>query len=589
MKSSREPQCPRSSAGDQSQTSPVHEPSSVRSGVRHPTAALTAMTGECNSETLGSPVNDSIQQRRELAADLAATPVASVSEQASARRAGRGGFVVSLAKMYFILVGLVQQVALKAVLGLDGYGALSSALSAASITYNPLVTASLQGVSHAVATREGDGAGDALRRVMLPHAALALGTASLFLLLAPVVGGLTGAPHVVPALRLLSAVMLAYGLYAPLIGALNGRARFAQQALLDTLAATLRTAGLLGGAHWLGSALVSSDDWSGVEGASLGFAISAALILLLAFKLVRIGPARTAGPTLGEYAQYMLPILLGQGLLNLLFQADQLLLRRFASDAALAQGLPVTAADPLVGAYRATQLFCFLPYQLVIAVSVVLFPLIAASGRSGNRADVVRYVRIGVRVSLLVIGLLVSVTSGLSGPLIRLVFGNDTAELGAAPMQLLSLGLGAFALLGVLTSVLNSLSAQRQSLLVTGLACLLVVALCFWRVHGQPLGAHLLWQTALATSTALVLATLVGAVLVRRRAGGLVAASSLFRIGVALGLAIALGRALPEPSRLLTPLWAALVALGYCLVLIALGELGKADARSIRGLLGRPR
>ncbi len=47
------------------------------------------------------------------------------------------------AKVYFILVGLVQQVALKAVLGLQGYGDLSTVLAAASSTYNPIVLLSL--------------------------------------------------------------------------------------------------------------------------------------------------------------------------------------------------------------------------------------------------------------------------------------------------------------------------------------------------------------------------------------------------------------------------------------------------------------
>ncbi|MET0410685.1 MAG: oligosaccharide flippase family protein, partial [Polyangiaceae bacterium] len=262
-------------------------------------------------------MNTTAQREGDLAPELAGSQNAP-GERATdhARHAGRGGLIVSGGKLYFILVGLVQQVALKALLGLDGYGALSSALSAASITYNPLVTASLQGVSHAVATHPDDG--DALRRVLVPHALLAFVIALAFFLLAPLVGGLTGAPHVVPALRLLAAVMLTYGLYAPLVGALNGRARFTRQASLDVLAATLRTLGLLGGAYWLASARIGVD-WSRVEGAALGFALSSALILLLALALVRIGERPSAGPHAREYAHYLLPILFGQVLLNLLF------------------------------------------------------------------------------------------------------------------------------------------------------------------------------------------------------------------------------------------------------------------------------
>jgi stage V sporulation protein B len=360
-----------------------------------------------------------------------------------------------------------------------------------------------------------------------------------------------------------------------------------RQAGLDVLAATLRTAGLIGGAVWLGRAGFTRE-WDGVEGAALGFVVSSTLVLGIASFVVRIGASKGAGPSARAYLGYLLPILLGQVLLNLLYQADQLLLRRFASTAALAANLTPAAADPFVGAYRATQLFCFLPYQLLIAVSVVLFPLVAATSAK-DAASVARYVQNGVRISLLVIGLLVSVTSGLAGPLLRLVFGADAASLGERSMQLSSLGLGAFALLGVLTSVLNSLQAQRLSLGVTGLAFGLVVALCFWLVPGQALGPELLWRTAVATSGAIVLATLVAAWLVRWRAGGLVSAASVLRVLAALAGAIALGRHLPAPSGLLTPLFSLIVAATYVALLAVSGELGKRDVNMLARVLGRPR
>ena len=63
------------------------------------------------------------------------------------RAAGRGGLAVAFAKIYFILVGLVQQIALPRLLGLDGYGALASVLSIAGITYNPVTTTSIQSVT----------------------------------------------------------------------------------------------------------------------------------------------------------------------------------------------------------------------------------------------------------------------------------------------------------------------------------------------------------------------------------------------------------------------------------------------------------
>lgn len=501
------------------------------------------------------------------------------------RRAGRGGLAVAAAKVYFILMGLVQQVALKRVLGLEGYGALSSALSASSIVYNPIVAASLQGVSHAVATAPESVRPQALRAALRVHGVASLALGLGFLLFAPALGKLTGAEHIVTTLRLLSAVLVAYGLYAPLVGALNGQTRFVSQAGLDALAATLRTVGLVGGA-----VAVAGLQWpglAGVEGAALGFVLSSSLVLLITLGRVGVGRSGAQARSLPAYLRYIGPILLGQVLLNLLFQADALLLRRFSADAAASAGLQAAAADPLVGAYRATQLFCFLPYQLVTTVSIVLFPMLARAHHAGDRSAVGHYVQRGLRLSLIATGALVTVTHALAGPLLSLVFGVEVAELATAPMQLLSLGLGSLALLGVLTAVLNSLQRPRHGLVVTGLACALVTALCFGRVRGLPFGPDLLWHTAVATSVALVAATLVAGLLVYRCAGAVIAPASVVRVLAALSLAAAGARLLPRPSPLLTPVLSALIVIVYLLGLIVLRELTGADWHALREVLAR--
>jgi len=501
------------------------------------------------------------------------------------RRTGRGGIAVSAAKLYFILTGLVQQVALKAVLGLEGYGALSSALAAASIAYNPVVGASIQGVSHAVATASEAERPAALRKVLSLHAGMGVVLGGSFFLLAPLLGTWTGALHIVPSLRILSTVLFFYGLYAPLVGALNGRTHFGTQAALDALAATLRSVGLVGGAVWLMQR--GSDGTSGVEGATLGFTVSSLLVLLVALSRVGIGRAGTSSSSARTYLRFIGPILLGQVLLNLLFQADQLLLRRFSADAALAAGLDGAAADRLVGAYRAIQLFCFLPYQLVLSVSIVMFPLVARAHRERDRARVASYVRQGMRIALVVTGLIVSVTSGLPGPLLTLVFGADTAALGTGAMRLLALGLGNLALFGVLTAILNSIEQQRIGLIVTALAFVFVVVACLLRVRGLAFGPELLMQTAGATSLALLLATGIAMFIVSKAAGGVLAPACALRVGLALMGALAVAWLLPAARGLGTLLASLGVGTSYVVLLIVSGELGKADWGQLRRIAGK--
>jgi stage V sporulation protein B len=498
------------------------------------------------------------------------------------RRAGRGGLAVAFAKIYFMLTGLVQQILLARVMGLGGYGALSNVLSIASIAYNPITNTSIQGVSRAVAQSPDAEQPAATRRVLKIHFSFALPLGLGFLLAAAPIGRAINAPHLIGPLRLVSGIMLFYGLYTPLIGVLNGQKRFVHQASFDILAATLRTIGLVAGAWYF-----TKHFHNGVAGATGTFVGVSGVMFLAALSFVGVGRAGRGGPGIRQHLLFLLPLAIGQVLLNLLLQADLTLLRTFAAGAAARQGLPLTAADPLVGAYRATQLFCFLPYQLLIAITFVLFPLLATAWRDRDADAVRRYVRTGVRLALVVAGVMVSVTAGLSGPLLRLVFPPQAAELGTDAMELLALGFGAFAIFGILTTILNSLKRERASMVVTALGVALVALLCWLRVHGQPFGADLLLRTATATSVGLVVATLVAAALVKSTAGAVAPVSTLVRVLAALAVTVALGRSLPYSGKLMTVVFSALLAGVYFGLLIVTRELGAADLVMVRTVVSR--
>jgi len=515
------------------------------------------------------------------AAEPSAQPVAPPSATDVTRTAGRGGLAVAFAKVYFIFVGLVQQIALPRLLGLDGYGALASALSIAGITYNPVTTTSIQSVSRAVAQSAPETQSGTIRRVFGVHAVFALLLAGSFFLLSPTIADWVGAHHVAVPLRILSGVMLIYGLYTPLIGVLNGQRKFVAQATLDVIAGTLRTAGLIAGAFAFARFNMA------VEGATVGFVAGASLILLVALFLVGIGRRGASSISMREHVVFALPVLLGQVLFNLLLQADLTLLRRFASQAAAAQGLPPAAADPLVGAYRATQLFSFLPYQLLIAVTFILFPMLASAARNGDRDAVARYVRTGMRLALVLAGLMVSVTAGLSDRLLYLVFGAEAASLGGTSLELLAIGFGGFAIFGVLTTVLNSLKHERETVIVTAVAVTLVVALCYFRVRGAAFGESLLLYTAQATTAGLFVATLSAAFFVRRAAGTVAPPLTFFRVLLGVGVAVTLGRFLPHAGKILTPVYAALVALAYVLILLVTRELAAADLATLRAVAAK--
>src|SRR4051794_12504062 len=168
-----------------------------------------------------------------------------------ARSAGRGGMAVAGAKVWFILVGVVQQTVLPRLIGMDGYGAFSTVLAISNIPNNVVTASSIQGVSRAVAGSVGREE-QAQRRTIVIHAALAPCLAAIFFALAPVAAAFEHAPHILRPLRIFACVLFVYGLYTPLIGVLNGKRRFVAQAALDVTFATIPTVGLLGAAYLLG-------------------------------------------------------------------------------------------------------------------------------------------------------------------------------------------------------------------------------------------------------------------------------------------------------------------------------------------------
>ncbi|HSC87347.1 MAG TPA: lipopolysaccharide biosynthesis protein [Polyangiaceae bacterium] len=506
-------------------------------------------------------------------------------DKSSARQAGRGGLAIAAAKLYFILVGLAQQIAFGRILGLDGYGALSTALSTVSIFTNPITQASIQAASREVAAANDERGPFVQRRILGYHVGVALVAGAVFLAAAPWLASWLGAPHITFALCVLSSILLIYGIYTPLVGVLNGRRRFLAQAGLDVTAATLRTVGLLLGA-WLAVRGTLGARWDGSAGAALGFAVAALPVLALAIGAAGTGRGGGSEPAARDYLRNLRALWIGQFLLNVLFQADGLLLRRFAAQAAAAGGLPLSAADPFVGAYRAAQLFGFLPYQLLMSVTFVLFPLLA-SARAAGEAKLVRdYVRAGVRLAVLLSGLLVAVLFAVPEGLIRLAYAPEAARLGGDSLRVLGLGLGCLAVLGVMTSALNSLGGERESLRLTALALALVAGACALLLRGQPLDANLLVRCAIATSAGLLLATLACAYLLNQRAGGVVPTLSLARAGLGFGLGVAAGLGLPGQGPIGTLLRAAAVAVVYLGVLVVSRELGAEDWARVRAMLG---
>jgi stage V sporulation protein B len=495
---------------------------------------------------------------------------------------GKGGLALSFAKLYFMVLGLVQQIALSWLLQ-DAYGALRGALSPASIVYNAAVTASVLGMSRVVSQTTGTDTPSAVRQALGLHTVLGVLLGTVFWVCAHPLGWLLQSPHLIPLFQWLSVVVGVYSVYAALVGVLNGQRRFVAQAALDVLSATLRTGALCAGAYLF--AARGAD--AAVSGAIQAFAVMAALMVVIACFVAGAGRAGRSGYSLTGHLRFVLPVMGGQLLLNLLLQADTNTLRAFAARAAQHAGLPVQEADTFVGAYNAGQLWAFLPYQLLTALTFLLFPLLAQAAAARESDKVRAVVTHGCRLAILLVGLGVCVSLSIPGPLLHLVFPPKLAALGTESMQVLAVGMGALALFGVFCTVLNSLDRQWVVLAITLLGLSLVVASNFAWVSQEGFSPRLLTRTAWATSGSVILVSVIAGIAVYRATGTGVRLLTVVRVVGAVLCCYLVGRAFPELSRLATLVVAALLVVGYLTLLLVTREIGAADVVQLRLLFGR--
>lgn len=510
----------------------------------------------------------------------------------AARTAGRGGIAVLGAKLFFLVVGFVQQPLLRLAVGLNDFGALAQALVVANTVNNVVISSGTQGVSRVVAGAKGH-EGEALRSVLRVHVPLAVAVAAAMAAGAPVYARFERAQDVVAPLLVLAAVALLYGLYSPLIGFLNGTNRFGRQAALDVTFATLRTVGLVG----FGYAFVKRGA-SGVLGTTVGWVSAAALIVPIALRSTGLGralarerPSPIEVPSARAYLMMLGPIAGAQLCINLLMQIDFALLGRFLSERALTAGLPPDVQRETVkqwlAIYKECQTFAFLPYQLLFSITLVLFPMLARARANNDQVAVRRYVARGARLAALFCGLLVGVVVAMPQSMLSLAYGAADAARGADVLRTMALGQAAFAMLAIATTVLTGLGQERTAAWLTLAAVAAVAAACALLVPHAEFGRAQLVRSAQASGGALAATLVIAATIVRQRTGAFVPATTAARTGFALAVCLAIGLVLPRVGRLLTPLLAVAVSAAYVAILMVTREIGAADLAMVRALASK--
>ncbi len=496
--------------------------------------------------------------------------------------AGRGLLFITGAKLWFMVAGYVIQFALPRVLSVSAFGLWILVLSLISPVNNVVVTATIQGVSKFVAesaTRAPSVVKAALELQLYLGLALTVG----FVGFAPAVAWFEHDPTLVTPVRIASVVVASYALYAVFVGSANGSRAFHKQAALDASFSTLRAFLVVGVAGVTGSAVAAVG----------GFGAAAACILALSVIVVgwpRTAPGaapfsqRTLAQFFGGVALYLL-------ILNLLMFVDSILLKRLCAEAAIGLHVdPKLYSDTQEAYYGAAQAIARIPYQLILAVTFIIFPLVSASTFARDVDKTRRYIAVTMRYSLVVVALLGATLGARPQAMLHLLYPSAGYSIGAPALAVLLVGYVGFSLLTIAGTIING-SGRTGPTVRLGVVTLSWAVLANWIAIGVTLAHHgdVLLAAAAATASAMLLGFVLSGLYLRRAFGVFLPLLTVARVALCTAAAALVGRVWPTHGflggKVGTLLSLCVIGSMFLAVAVISGELRPAELRRQRSLL----
>lgn len=496
------------------------------------------------------------------------------------RRAGRGLVVIAGAKAYFIITSYAIAVLLPRVLGSpEVFGLYSKVMAAVSIINNVLVVATIQSVSKFVSEDETRGPG-VFRQFLKLQLGLGVLVAGGLFLSAPLIADFHHDDGLIPLFRVVAIVPLSYAVYAATVGYLNGKHRFQQQAKLDGAFSTFRTIGILGGAALLG--------WGALAPIS-GFTSAAMLITVVALFVVGLG-AGGGKPAYRKWIAFMAPLWLYHAVLNGILQLDVQVLAKTVSEIAVASGEPERVANEIanthVGFYRAAQTFAFVPYQMMLAMTFIVFPMVSRATSTGDEEEARRTIRSAMRFSLLALLSVAAPLAGAADGVMRVAYPEEYLA-GAPALGILSIGIVAFAMFVIAGTILTSAGRPLLTAMIAAVGLVVTVACNYLFVQRVGIGEDTLAAAALGTSLGMGVVFVLAGAAVYVRFKTLLPPASVLRAALAAAAAFAVASFVPHGTRLMAIVALAAGFAAYLVVLFVLREVKASDLTAAKQILGR--
>jgi O-antigen/teichoic acid export membrane protein len=529
--------------------------------------------------------------------DAPAAAPPSVVENRSTN-AGRGVLYIAFAKFYFMIAGLVVQIGvLPNVLSDAAWGGFSLVNSLVSWINNVFVTGTIQTVSQ-FAAQDPEQARRVQQAGLRMHVWVGLPFTIAFIAAAPLVAWLLHDMEKTTPLMLAGLIVGGYAFYSVFVGTANGLRQFHRQAGLDIMFATLRSIGLVGAAV----------AGLGVIGVVAGWVGAVGVIVVVAVAWIGL-PGRieradriAARPMI----RFFLGVAVYLVMFNLLMSVDTWLVKRLTAEyfaahsnelgAAIDRVMPwahgatgynvdpSVLADVQVGYYTKVQQLARLPYQAIIAVTFVVFPLLSHSTFAGDREATRRYISVATRYSFVFAMVIAVVMAANPVDVASLVYGTESGSRGGMALALLAIGNVAFSLFSIAGTILNAGKFTGSAIVTAAIPLVLAIVGNYIAIPIAAERGDVLSTAAAVTGGAMLVGAIASGIMVQRRLGAFIGVLSIVRVAVATAVALAVGYVLPLHGKLMTLVEAAIVAAVFVATLVGTRELGKRDLEAIKAV-----
>ncbi len=404
------------------------------------------------------------------------------------KRTGRGFLVITAAKVWFLITGATIQLGLPIIFAsAELFGVFKIVTEAISLVNMVMITGTLQAVSK-LASEQPERANRVVNLAVKLQLVVGVPIWLAYAFGAGLIAESFNDPSLTGLLQLSSLIIVFYAFYAIFIGYLNGIKEFVHQAGFDIIFATLKTAGILG--------LVALGF--GVVGAISGFVVAAGIICVLSafwvFRLMRKRPEPASAEAteddktrLKRLASYLGLIMLYTFALNGLMRADLFVIKSVAADVPVhlegAAPLFKIMSDKFAGFYGAVLNISRIPYQGVIAVTFVIFPLISEATFNADRQATQNYIRTTFRYCVLLIASVAIILALNSDSLIAGLYSADYQTASQA-LAILSVGIIFFALYYVATTMIIGAGHPMAAVVIMGVSLVVTAVANYLMVSG---------------------------------------------------------------------------------------------------------